>query len=143
MKRVVCSMLLFVLLVSTFVPAHAAVKEEILLMPLAAATCKHTVHIRQTENTIRYTYENESVHLKQEVFQAVCAECGKDPQTIIDKQTVETHTWELTHEYCNKETGLHEYTYVCACKVNSFKVRCTGIHVQEPLGIVDAESETE
>lgn len=142
MKRVVCSMLLFVLLVGAL-PAHAAVIKDILLLPFASTSCKHTVHIRRTENTIQHTCENESVHLKQEVFETVCAECGKDPQTVIDKQTVETHTWELTYDYCNKETGMHEYTYVCACRVNSFKVRCTGIHEQAPLGIADEEIETE
>ena len=129
MKKITCFVLLLVLLLCVFVPAHAFVKMEI--MPLDNTKCKHLTHIRQGPNTIRYVYQNESVHLKQEVFTSVCFDCGKDSQTVIDSQVVETHTWVLTYSNCDTSTGMHEYIYECACKRNSFKVRCTGIHETE------------
>lgn len=141
MKRQTCLVLGLVFLICTCVSAYAMVPENMGIMPCGSNACSHDIHIRTGANELRYVYENESVHLKQEVFKAVCAECGKDSQTIIDSQTVELHSWELKYDYCNRQTGYHEYIYSCACRENSFKVRCTGIH--EGAGVQSIETELE
>lgn len=136
MKKMMCIVLSLVLLgiapmVSAEIPVfnHLTPIVNQALPPYAATACKHEMHIRTTENTIRYVYENETVHLVQEVFPAVCAECGKDMQTIFDSQVAQSHNWVLAYEYCDKATGMHDYFYRCACKELSFSIRCTENHV--------------
>lgn len=126
MRKSISVFVLLIMLLTMALPAYAMVPMEEVL-PLGS-TCKHLIHIRQGANTVQYVYENEAVHLKQEVFRAVCKDCGKDPQTIIDSEVVETHTWELEFSDCNHATGLHKYIYKCACKTKEFTIRCTGIH---------------
>lgn len=128
MKKIISVVLSVVLLFSITPFALAAVPSVSCVTPCATPKCTHKIHIRITENTTQYVYENETVHLVQEVFTSVCRQCNKDEQTVIDSQFAELHTWVLEYENCDRVTGMHEYIYRCACGTNSFSVRCTGKH---------------